>query len=116
MNTDTLDKLTDPELVQMIAAAQGLLQTRAEQRRNDAMDQIRRIAATAQITVSFDAGRKPKGGKAVLRAGDRFVNPADATQSYVVGKGKPPQWFAALRDRNKLPAPVGVEPAKPKEF
>ncbi|MEQ1883699.1 MAG: H-NS histone family protein [Bryobacteraceae bacterium] len=113
MNPDTLSKLTDPELSQVIASAQGLLQARAEKRKSDAMEQIRQIAATAQITVSFDAGRKPKGGKAVLRAGERFVNPADSSQCYVVGKGKPPHWFAALRDKNKLPAPVA--PDAPRE-
>jgi hypothetical protein len=111
MIQDSLSKLSDPELTQIIASAQGLLQARAEKRKSDAMEQIRLIAANAQIIVSFDAGRKPKGGKAVMRAGDRYVNPADATQSYVVGKGKPPHWFAALRDKNKLPAPVAaVEP------
>ena len=115
MNHDTLSKFTDPELAQVIAAAQGLLQTRAEKRKSDAMEQIRQIAATAQITVSFDASRKPKGGKAVMRAGERFVNPADASQSYVIGKGKPPHWFAALRDKNRLPAPVAVDTFKPKE-
>jgi hypothetical protein len=106
MNPDTLNKLTDPELVQVISTAQGLLQARADRCKSDAMEQIRQIAATAQIIVSFDAGRKPKGGKAVLKAGERYVNPADASQSYVVGKGKPPHWFAALRDKNRLPAPV----------
>ena len=49
MNTDTLTKLTDPELTQVIATAQGLLQTRAEKRKSDAMEQIRQIAATVQI-------------------------------------------------------------------
>ncbi len=115
MTPDTLNKLTDPELAQVIAAAQGLLQGRSEKRKSDAMDQIRQIAATAQITVSFDASRKPKGGKAVMRAGERFVNPADANQSYVVGKGKPPHWFAALRDKNRLPPPVVAEISKPME-
>ena len=115
MNPDTLNKLTDPELSQVIAAAQGLLQTRAEKRKSDAMEQIRQIAATVQIAVSFDASRKAKGIKAVLRAGDRYVNPADANQSHVVGKGKPPNWFAALRDKNRLPAPVAVDSTKPKE-
>jgi DNA-binding protein H-NS len=110
MNTDTLNKLTDPELSQVIAAAQGLLQARAEKRRSDAMEQIRQIAASVQIPVSFDAGRKAKGMKAVLRAGDRYVNPADPNQSHVVGKGKPPHWFAALRDKNRLPAPVAPSP------
>ena len=115
MNTDTLTKLTDPELTQVIATAQGLLQTRAEKRKSDAMEQIRQIAATVQIAVSFDAGRKAKGSKPMLHAGDRYVNPSDATQSYVVGKGKPPQWFVALREKSKLPAPVVADSPKPKE-
>ena len=114
MNPDTLNKLTDPELSQVIAAAQGLLQSRNEKRKSDAMEQIRQIAANVQITVSFDAGRKAKSVKAVLRAGDRYVNPADTSQSHVVGKGKPPHWFAALRDKNRLPPPV-VDAAKVKE-
>ena len=115
MNPDTLTKLSDPELTQVIAAAQGLLQSRADKRKSDAMEQIRQIAATVQIAVSFDAGRKAKGVKAVLRAGDCYVNPADATQSHVVGKGKPPQWFVALRDKNKLPTPLASDLPKPKE-
>ena len=75
MNPETLTKLNDQELTQVIAHAQGLLQTRAEKRKSDAMEQIRRIAATAQITVSLDAARKPKGGKAPMRAGDRVRQP-----------------------------------------
>jgi hypothetical protein len=115
MNTDTLNKLSDPELSQVIAAAQGLLQTRAEKRKSDAMEQIRQIAATVSINVSFDAGRKARSSKPMLHAGDRYANPADANQAYVVGKGKPPQWFIALRDKNKLPAPVASDSPKPKE-
>lgn len=115
MNPDTLTKLTDPELTQLIATAQGLLQTRAEKRKSDAMEQIRQIAATVSINVSFDAGRKARGTKPMLKAGDRYVNPADASQAYIVGKGKPPQWFVALRDKSKLPAPVASDSLKPKE-
>jgi hypothetical protein len=116
MTPDTLNKLTDPELTQVIAAAQGLLQTRAEKRKSDAMEQIRQIAATVSINVSFDAGRKARSNnKPMLHAGDRYTNPADASQAYVVGKGKPPQWFVALRDKNKLPVPVASDSLKPKE-
>ena len=45
----------------------------------------------------------------------RDLNPADVTQSYVVGKGKPPHWFVALRDKGRLPAPVPSDSPKPKE-
>ena len=113
MNPETLNKLNDQELTQVISSAQGLLQVRAEKRRSDAMEQIRQIAATAQILVTFDGSRKPKGGKATMRAGDRYVNPGDATQAYVVGKGKPPNWFAALREKGRLPTPVASDLLKP---
>ena len=63
MNTDTLETMNEQELTQLISVAQGLLQARAEKRRGDAMEQIRQIAATAQILVKFDGSRKPKRGK-----------------------------------------------------
>ena len=67
MNTDTLETMNEQELTQLISVAQGLLQTRAEKRRGDAMEQIRQIAATAQIIVKFNGSRKPKRGKVTLR-------------------------------------------------
>ena len=79
------------------------------------MEQIRRIAATAQIIVKFDGARKPKRGKVTLRAGDHYVDPGDASQSYVVGKGKQPNWFVALREKGRLPPPVSSDLLKPKE-
>ena len=105
MNIDTLHDLNDQDLAQLISTAQGLLKTRVEKRRNDAMEQIRRIAATAKILVKFDGGRKPRRGKPRLHAGDRYTNPDDASQFYVVGNSKPPQWFCVLRDKGRLPAP-----------
>ena len=114
MNADTLDKLNDQELAQLIAAAQGLQQARAEKRKIDAMEQIRRIAATAQIIVTFDAARKSRR-RTILRAGDRYVNPGDSSQSYVVGKGKQPNWFVALREKGRVPPPVASDLLKPKE-
>lgn len=109
MNMDTLHKLTDPELAQVIHSAQELLQTRAEKRKADAMEQIRQLAASVQINVKFDAGRKPKANRVMLKAGDCYVNPSEPGQSYVVGKGKPPRWFVALREKNRLPAPTPAD-------
>jgi len=111
MIANTLNTLTDPELVQVIANAQALLHQRSEKRKSDAMEQIRQIAASVQINVSFENGRKLKAAKTVLRAGDRYINPSDPRESYIVGKGKPPGWFAALRERGKLPAPCPADTA-----
>ena len=63
MNTDTLENLNEQELTQLISAAQGLLQARAEKRRDEAMEQIRQIATTAKIIVKFNGSRKAKPDK-----------------------------------------------------
>ena len=106
MTTEALTDLNDQQLAQLISTAQGLLQARVEQRKSEAMDQIRQIAAKAQIVVSFRGGRASKHRRATLRAGDRYVNPGDASQSYIVGNGKQPNWFVALRDKGRLPSPI----------
>ena len=115
MNPGTLDQLNDKELAQLVSEAQRLLQARVEKRRNEAMERICEIAATAQIIVTFDGARKSKRGKVALRAGNRYVNPVDASQAYIVGKGKQPNWFVALRNRGRLPPPAESDLVKPKE-
>ena len=106
MTTEALANLNDQQLAQLISTAQGLLQARVEQRKSEAMDQIRQIAATAQILVSFRGGRTSKPRRDTLRAGVRYANPGDASQSYVVGNGKQPNWFVALREKGRLPPPT----------
>ena len=115
MNTDTLNKLSDQELTQVIAAAQGLLQTRDEKRKSDARAQILQISAAAGVPVAFPDERKGKVAKPMLRSGDCYINPADAAKTYTVGKGKPPGWFTQLRDKGRLPAPVAANLPKAKE-
>ena len=114
MTTETLTNMSDQQLAQLISTAQGLLEARLEQRKSKAMDQIREIAATAQIVVSFQGGRTSKRRRVALRPGDRYVNPGDISQSYIVGNGKQPTWFVALRDKGRLPPPVVSGPPKDK--
>ena len=104
--TDNIKQFKDEQLSEFILAAQAELKERAEQRKRDAMEQIRQIAAAAQIDVRFAApgGRAQRNGK-TLKAGDRYVHPADATKSFTVGKGRPPAWFADLQRKGKLPRP-----------
>jgi hypothetical protein len=115
MNIETLNKLNDQELAQVEATAHDILQTRKEKRKADAMEQILQIAEANAFPVYFEKGKKAKPVKTMLRAGDRYINPSDPTQSYIVGKGKPQAWFVALREKGKLPAPVPSDPSKPKE-
>ena len=106
MTTETLTNLNDQQLAKLISTAQELLQERLEKRKREAMDQIRQIAATAQIVVSFRGGRASNRRRTTLRTGDRYVNPSDESQSYVIGNGKQPNWFVALRDKGRLPPPA----------
>lgn len=104
MNIDTLKSMSDGELGQVIAVAQGELKERAEKRREDAIEEIRRIAASVQIEVSINgAGRKPARVKPALRAGERYQHPSDPAKVYIVGKGRPPEWFDTLRAKGALP-------------
>ena len=106
MTTETVTNLNDQQLAELISTAQELLQARLEKRKIEAMDQIRQIAATAQIVVSFRGSRASKRRRTTLPAGDRYVNPSDGFQSYVVGNGKQPNWFVALREKGRLPPPT----------
>ena len=78
MNPDTLITLNDQELTQIIVAAQGLLQSRTEKRKSDAMEQIRQIAARAQIIVSFTTAQKAKALKPTLRAKGKLPVPVSS--------------------------------------
>jgi len=107
MTPETLKRLPDEELGQLIEMAQSELKERTEKRRQDAMDEIRRIAAAAQIQVRFSGPRKSaRNHKAALKAGERYQHPSDPTKVYVVGKGRPPEWFETLRAHGALRAAV----------
>jgi len=104
---ETIKLCKDEQLSEFILAAQAELKERAEQRKREAMEQIRQIAVAAQIDVRFagPGGRAKKNPKAVLKAGERYVHPGDATKSFTVGKGRPPAWFTDLQRKGKLPRP-----------
>ena len=69
MTIDTLKTMNDADLSQVIALAQGELKERAEQRRQKAMDEIRRIADSVQIEVSINGARgKARRSKPAFRA------------------------------------------------
>ena len=111
MNTiENVKQYKDEQLTELIVAAQAELKERAEQRKRDAMEQIRQIAAGVQIEVRFagQGARAARNGKAALKAGDRYVHPADATKSFIVGKGRPPAWFVDLQKKGNLPRPSVV--------
>src|SRR5437660_7708550 len=106
MKSEALPQLTDEQLKELMSKAQALLKERAEQRRQEAMEQIRQIAASAKLRVTFTERGRARHARTPMRAGERYQNPADPSQVYEITKGPPPPWFVTLRDMGRLPAPV----------
>ncbi len=102
MTTETMRGLDDAQLRQVIQFAETELKNRAEDHKRSAMEQIRKLAAEARIQVTFRPGRRPRS----LKAGSIYANPADPTQRYVVGKGRPPAWFLKLQAAGEIPPMV----------
>jgi hypothetical protein len=100
-----LETIKDEELRDLQQKIGLELTAREERRKQEAIDKIKQIAAGAKLYVSFAPG-KNGNGKSTLKAGDRYMNPADATKAYVVGKGRPPEWFNELQRKGRLPLPV----------
>jgi DNA-binding protein H-NS len=110
-----LESLDEEALQQVIRQAQELLQARQQQKRREAIEQARSILAgagltakdlTAESRASSPRSRKSAAKTApAMRAGDRYVNPANAAQSWTVGRGRVPNWFRELRDAGTLPEP-----------
>ena len=64
MTQDTVKALTDEQLVQVIAWAQGEQKTREKRRKRETIAKIREMAQNAGVRVSISGqrGRPPKGG------------------------------------------------------
>jgi DNA-binding protein H-NS len=113
VNAEGLRKLNDDELDQMIVVAQTELKDRAEKRKQEAIEEIRRIAGSVniQVTIGSATAKEPmKKARPPLKAGDRYTNPENPAEVYIVGKGRPPGWFEKLRTKGKLPPPMPAMP------
>lgn len=85
-----------------------------ERERIDAIGQIKETAARVGFEVATGEGRliiftnprRRKDGRVQLRQGDIYVNPADPRQRYVIGNGRPPEWFNDLWRTDTLPLPL----------
>lgn len=98
MTAEQMAKASDDELRQVITLAEAELQERAEKRRKEAIEEIRRIAASEHIPISIGSQERKRAAKH-LQAGMRFFNADRPDQVYEVGKGRPPAWFAKGRGK-----------------
>jgi DNA-binding protein H-NS len=108
MTDDQLEKLDDSGLQKVIERAQGLLATRKEKRRTDALEAARAKLAEAGLTPAdlMAASKKPRTKSSdVLQAGQVYINPDDPKQKWTSGRGRRPSWFKALEKQGKFPNP-----------
>lgn len=110
-----LEDMTDQQLHELIAAAGGLLEKRRHEEREKAIAEARARLAAVGLTFR-DVSRSANGGAkkrpSSLRNGDRYVNPADSGEAYVVGRGRRPKWFIDLEKSGGLPAPQRGDAAR----
>jgi len=97
--------LSDDQLKTLITCLEKERHARIEAAQEAARKEIERIAEEAGIVVNLR--RKPADSTIELRQGDIYRNPANNLQEYVVGNGRPPNWFILLRAEKRLPPPAG---------
>lgn len=113
---DTLEAADEGTLLEMIERANTLLAQRQQSRQREAMERAASDLEAAGISADEFAaflarrgkGKKAPAGKPKTPKG-RYVNPADPSQSYELGRGRPPKWFTELEASGQLPAPEGPE-------
>jgi len=102
--------MTDDQLRELIAAAGKIIEDRKKAAKQKAIEQAKELLAAAGLSLKdlvqqgSAKGSPRKRAAQPLKQGQRYVNPADSTQVYVVGKGRRPKWFADLEAKGEMPA------------
>lgn len=115
MTAEDLQKLSDDQLQDVIAAAGKIIEARREEKRRKAIDEA--TARLAEVGLTFrdlaklrtKPAKSDRAARAKLKPGDRYVNPADASQEWVVGRGRRPKWLNALEEKGAMPQPAPAE-------
>lgn len=97
MTTINLEKLTDEKLAELILNAQNLLNDRQDLRRQEAIDEIQRLAEDHGLAIEINAQKlKPKRKKKARRvAQPKYRNPESPEQTWN-GLGPRPKWIRAF--------------------
>lgn len=103
-----LENLTEPELRDLIRAAQQALDRRLAERAKTTLREIRRLAAEVGFEVSFAKAGKPIGGKAGAgktlsprgKAVQKYRNQDNPAETWS-GRGRPPKWAQAALDQGQ---------------
>lgn len=86
-----LESYSAEELEKLIADAQRELEKRRRERRNEVMDEVRRLASTVGVKVEVvDEGGPQRRTR--TKTAPKFRNPDDVSQTWT-GRGPKPRWF-----------------------
>ncbi len=89
-----LTELSESELQAMIENAEKALKQKQESKKKEVMAQIRQLAASIGMTVSFhEAGRE--SSRKGFKVPPKYRNPADPEQTWT-GRGVAPKWMQQL--------------------
>lgn len=95
------NNLSETEIQALIENAAKALKDRQSSKRKEVIAQIKELAASIGVTVDIHEGDK-KADKKPSKVAARYVNPANATQTWT-GRGLAPKWMQELlaSGRNK---------------
>ncbi len=89
-----LADLSESELQAMIENAEKALKHKQESKRKEVMAQIRQLAASIGLTVSFHDANRVSSRKGI-KVPPKYRNPANPEQTWT-GRGVPPKWMQEL--------------------
>ena len=93
-----IENLDDDALRALIEGARKLLEKRDRERKQKALADAKALLEAAGLSVSDLQPKKSGGKKKPARpTGQVFTNPADASQTYTTGRGRPPKWFSDMQ-------------------
>jgi DNA-binding protein H-NS len=89
-----LTELSESELQAMIENAEKALKQKQENKRKEVIAQIKQLAASIGLTVSFSEGGRESSRKGI-KVPPKYRNPANPEQTWT-GRGVAPKWMQAL--------------------
>lgn len=95
------NNLSETEIQALIENAGKALKDRQSSKRKEVIAQIKELAASIGVTVDINEGDR-KADRKAGKVAARYVNPANATQTWT-GRGLAPKWMQELlaSGRNK---------------
>ncbi len=90
--------LSEEELKEMIETAEVVLQSKAEDRKNQIVSQINELAASINLKVEFIDPQKRQSSRKGIKVAAKYQNPESPSQKWT-GRGMKPKWLKALLEK-----------------